>query len=170
MNKWQITRDTIPRFSDLMKFWGRVNKSGSCWTWKGRRLPSGYGSYCYQNWTVPAHRFSYFAVKLGYYPAPKSISGMDVCHSCDNRSCVRPSHLSLKPHAANQLEMKAKGRSTHGSRNGQSKLTEDVVREIREYFKYNPFKRGDYLYVAQLFGVNKTAIRMIVLRERWAHI
>lgn len=46
---------------------------------------------------VRAHRWSY-AHRVGPIPA-----GLEVDHRCNNRRCVRPSHLAAVTHAANTL-------------------------------------------------------------------
>lgn len=52
-----------------------------------------------------------------------------------------------------------------GVYNGNSKITEDDVREIRRM-------RGEYTYdqLAQMFGVSKSTIRDILCRKSWKHV
>jgi hypothetical protein len=50
--------------------------------------------------------------------------GLFVLHHCDNPACCRPSHLFLGTAADNSLDMKTKGRSMAGDRNGARKYPE----------------------------------------------
>jgi hypothetical protein len=140
-----------------------------------------------QTRTLHAHRLAYF---LTFGPIP---DGLWVLHHCDNPSCCRPDHLFLGTAADNVADMMAKGRNLsgmtvhperaakgerHGSRtkpegirrgqsNGQSKLTDDDVREIRLLYAAC---KGSQLEIAARFGVNQTLVSAIVRRVRWTHI
>lgn len=102
-----------------------------CWEWTGAKHPSGYGAFGWayrQGFCQRAHRFSWEAY---WEPIP---SGFQVLHRCDNRACVNPNHLFLGDHASNMLDRNLKGRQARqlGECQGQHKLTEELVREIRE--------------------------------------
>ena len=92
--------------------------------------------------------------------------GMEVCHTCDNPSCVRPSHLFLGSSKDNSQDMKSKDRHLKGSRNGNSKLNDSKVREIH---KMN--KQGlSQMKIAKAFGVGQATVWKILKGERWGHI
>lgn len=75
-----------------------------CWNWQGHIHPSGYGRFRDVGKATTAHRVAY-ALAHGSIP-----HGMLIMHSCDNRRCVNPAHLSLGTYADNNHDMMAKGR------------------------------------------------------------
>jgi hypothetical protein len=66
-----------------------------CWSWRGARTSSGYGNVYDGARTEKAHRIAYM---ITFGPVP---SGLEVDHTCHNRSCVNPWHLRVVTHAAN---------------------------------------------------------------------
>lgn len=103
--------------TDLMteRFWKRVNKTDSCWEWTGGLDTMGYGML-----RVPAPRSSNKKVRVSRYswelhngPIP---NGLFVCHTCDNKKCVRPDHLWLGTASDNMLDMHRKKRHSMAAR------------------------------------------------------
>lgn len=91
------------------RFWERVEKTDTCWLWKGYKLPKGYGMFCmgpkYAGHSQLAHRWAY-ELTHGEKPTDKQL----VLHSCDNPSCVNPDHLRLGTHADNLRDASSRGR------------------------------------------------------------
>lgn len=91
-------------------FWRRIPTGplDSCWEWRGARTEDGYGRFG-AHWR--AHVVSW---ELNHgRPVPP---GMQVCHHCDNPSCVNPWHLFLGTHQDNIDDKMRKGR--HGCGRG----------------------------------------------------
>lgn len=79
-----------------------------CWLWGGYVGPNGYGRFQLNNRSRSALRVSYIAHKG---PVP---DGMDVCHKCDERTCVNPDHLFVGTRRDNVLDCVRKGRHRTG--------------------------------------------------------
>lgn len=90
-----------------VRFWRYVTEGAGCWRWAGATRRDGYGQLCDRSSgkVVAAHRLSW--VLHNGRPIPP---GALVLHSCDNRRCVRPSHLWLGSASDNTKDMMQKGR------------------------------------------------------------
>ena len=91
-----------PPFARLMRSFDRDKETG-CWIWSGAKYKNGYGWIKAFGKPVSAHRLSY---ELHSGPIP---DGMEILHSCDNKSCVNPDHLRVGTHAENMREAADRG-------------------------------------------------------------
>lgn len=92
---------------DAYEFWAKQKVVGECWEWQGAVCADGYGSASVKGIaTHAAHRIAYILVH-----GPTASSHLFVCHTCDNRKCVRPEHLFLGTALDNARDRTAKGRS-----------------------------------------------------------
>lgn len=109
----------------------KVEKTDDCWIWNGAAKETGYGVLNDGTGrTIRAHRFAY-----EYFVGPIP-NGLDVRHSCHNRRCVNPEHLSVGTRRDNMRDMVEAGRYgpsrvRRGVANPHGKLTDDDVRAIR---------------------------------------
>lgn len=85
--------------------------------------------------------------------------GMVVMHSCDNRTCINPEHLSLGTHRDNALDMINKGRKRN------AKLTGKDVIWIRTHGKGMSLKQ-----LSEKFGVTEVNISKIKNKRTWKHV
>lgn len=93
------------------RFYEKVQKTESCWLWKGALNSRGYGSLGNgAGKRILAHRYSY-VLHRGEIP-----EGLIVCHTCDVRECVNPEHLWVGTHKDNSDDMFAKNRQGWTSR------------------------------------------------------
>jgi len=142
-------------------FWAQVSKRGrdDCWLWNRWKDKDGYGQIRRFGRKCRAHRVAY---ELTRGPIPK---GRFVLHSCDNPSCVNPQHLWIGTHTDNVRDMMNKGRNVylHGERNPHSKLTNEVVLEIRNAV-------GSSYSIARRFNISQSNISRIRARKTWPHV
>ncbi len=150
---------TIPLEDRFFDYVGSKTTSG-CILWKGRPDRGGYGKITNRRRTLKAHRVAY---ELLVGPIP---DGLDVLHHCDNPPCVNPTHLFLGTDADNVADMVAKGRHAYGERNGQSKLTAELVHEIRLRHQAGERQKD----ISEAISVTSACISDIVLRKRWRHV
>jgi len=109
-----------------LRFQSKVNKTDSCWLWTGYKSEAGYGYFRADKQRL-AHRVAWFYEHKSY---PTGV----LRHTCDNPPCVNPAHLLDGTQQDNMDDMKAKGRgkAPKGENNGQSKLTNAQVIELRK--------------------------------------
>lgn len=87
------------------RFEAKVQKTDGCWLWQGGLLPNGYGSFWLDGRNRTAHHAAHL-LYIGHVP-----DGLQVCHRCDVRACVRPDHLFLGTAKDNADDRDAKGRT-----------------------------------------------------------
>lgn len=131
-----------------------------CWEYQGSLDKDGYGRLCIQGKWTKTHR-------LAYIEFVGAISeGLQVLHKCDNPKCFNPDHLFLGTTQDNVDDMVKKGRGAKGSKVGNSKLTESVVKEILT----TDFKYGGIIKLAKHLNVHRSTIDHIIKNDTWKHI
>lgn len=134
---------------------------GQCWLYTGYTDAAGYGSFWLNGRMHPAHRVSLF-IHRGDWPPECAL------HACDNRRCVRPSHLFEGDQKANAADREAKGRGVIprrcGAKHPFAALTEVQVRDIRSALASNTESQSS---IARRFGVTRSAINSIKNGYTW---
>lgn len=153
-------------FKTLRRFWSKVEVRGleECWEWKAGTTEDGYGKF----WVSEdrragrAHRISYEMFHDMHLP-----EGQFVTHSCDNRVCVNPRHLSLGSPTSNMREKVERGRQAKGEDFDSSKLTKDDVVSIRKRYAQGGISQDD---LADEYNVSQRLVSFIVRGEQWSHV
>lgn len=154
-----------------LRFWRKVNRiddEDSCWDWTGSTTGSGYGEITVRKPVIMIASRASWELANGPIPA-----GLEICHSCDRPSCVRPSHLSAETHAVNMADMYAKGRRLPTSLKGEAhplaKLDPPTVLLIRRLRADGKLLRE----IASETGLGKSTVSRIINedpRGGWAHV
>lgn len=147
----------------LIRFTKYVEVTKGCWLWRGSRNAQGYGRFQVSTRKpIQAHRFA-FQVWHGDIP-----QDADVCHACDNPSCVNPAHLWAGTRAQNMQDSISKGRFKRalGTKHGLSRFNEADIRLMRGLHA-----RGfSYQHLADLFDCSKASVADIVKKRWWRHV
>jgi HNH endonuclease len=140
-----------------------------CWEWQGPKDKDGYGINGVAYPDQRAHRSSYIAFK------GEIQSGLFICHTCDNTSCINPYHLYSGTPKDNARDALERGlfpigpnpkKAVRGGRNRHAKLDDDKVRYIR-FLCDKGYKKSE---ISKFFYINKTQIQRIARRASWSHI
>jgi len=130
---------------------------GPCWQWLAGIDADGYGRFNYEGTNQKAHRVAW-KFFTGHFPRK------NLLHRCDNTRCVRQTHLYEGTQQDNVKDRDLRHRrNAVGEKNGSTKLTEKLVKYIRECTK--PGRT-----LAKLLGVSDATISAIRLRKTWRHV
>ncbi len=156
----------IPVKEKFDRHWLGEPNSG-CWLWDGAGSPNGYGQfsvgYGKTAQKIGAHRASYI-IHCGTIP-----DGMQVCHKCDVKCCVNPTHLFVGTAKDNMQDASRKGKMrgaenvARGELNSKAKLTTEKVLAIRA-----SSERAAVL--AERYGVTEMSIWCARTRRSWKHV
>lgn len=157
---------------DIERFWSHVDKAGDCWLWTAGKNGVGYGVFGIGGRKGRRWIASRFAYTITNGPIA---SGLNVCHQCDNPSCVNPAHLFLGTQGDNIRDMAKKGRhwvqknpgANDGERNPRATLTDAQVLAIRAEWSHGGVTQADLM---RRYGVSKHVIWGVVHRRRWQHL
>jgi len=149
---------TIDRFNDK---YIPVTECG-CWVWLGAiRGENNYGAMRINKRTIGAHRVSYM-IHHGNIP-----DEMQVLHKCDNRLCVNPEHLYAGNQKQNIRDMYNRGRNVYtgnkGTKHPSSKITEDIVIEIR-------LSKLSEKELCEKYKLSRSHVSRIINNKSWRHI
>ena len=89
----------------ILKYFDLPSDVSDCWIWKGTKNRKGYGQFRLHNKLRVVTRVMYFN-----YKGEGFNSDIQICHSCDNPSCINPSHLFVGTNQENQIDSVIKGR------------------------------------------------------------
>lgn len=149
----------LPVNPDITRFQKYVEKGeGECHRWKGGKDIKGYGIFFFKGKTWFAHRAS-----LILYDRIKSLNpALQIRHSCKNKDCVNPDHLSEGTREENCADKRRDGTNLSGDKCHFSKLNWEKVSEIR-----NKSETTSRKALAQEYKVSLSAISSIINRNSW---
>lgn len=148
---------------DQTRFLSYVQKDDSttgCWRWCGSKAITGYSNFFYRGTTYLAHRASLLIFKKVVNLTP----GLQVAHSCGNRDCVNPDHLSEKSRSENNgIDKREHGKDLSGDKCHFAKLDWDKVAQIRHKSSEGVSNKS----LSEEFRVSPSTVSSIVRNKSW---
>lgn len=138
-----------------------------CWNWTASATKNGYGNI---GWMFNGVRNNILAHRMSYELYNGSIPPeLVIRHTCDNTRCVNPNHLILGTYSENQTDMFDRWRDNkvYGIKQGQAKLTEQQVIDIRSKYIPNVYSMDK---LANEYGVRQSTISLIIREISWKHL
>lgn len=142
------------------RFYSKVTKTDTCWIWNASTR-QGYGAFKIAGQVESAHRVSY-VLATGKIIDENNV----ILHSCDNRLCVNPAHLSEGTQKDNVIDAIAKNRlydiSVHsGSRFKPGHKAKLTLKDKQEILKLVKDGKLSYREIGAMFGVDHTRVYQI---------
>ena len=136
--------------SDLSRFWDKVDlffgiTDEDCWNWKAGLSDKGYGRINVKRKARHAHKLIYIHFK------GEVRDDLQVMHTCNNPSCVNPSHLILGTNKDNQQYATLHGRSVNQFR---PKLTSQEVERCKRQSSVG----FTYQDIADILGCSRNTV------------
>lgn len=161
-SRWLALKEKTHRY---MSWQARFDASyipdpnSGCWLWIASYSSTGYPQMCEKGKTRRSSRLVYENL---ISPIPQ---GMYVCHKCDTPACVNPGHLFLGTPKDNAIDRvtKNRNRDQRGEKHNMSLLTSDQAMSI-----FNDPRMAKEICIE--YGVSRSAVTMIKLKRRWAHL
>lgn len=143
----------------------KLNPYSDCWEWQGSKR-CGYGRTIIgsrkdgSRKSISAHRLSY-QIYVGEIP-----EGYEICHKCDNPSCINPDHLFAGTRQDNIDDRERKHRNVVkiGEEQPRSKLTKKAVKDARHDHIVNGVS---FMALARKYGVSKKTIQNAINGVTW---
>jgi hypothetical protein len=116
----------------------------------------GYGRLQINGKMMRAHRFSY------EYFIGALDSNLDICHKCNNPSCVNPEHLRQDTTLSNVIDC------IYAKRRYKQILSVEEVIQIKKELQH--YYRGQCKDLAHFYKVSQETISAIKSGRSWTHI
>lgn len=160
----------MARKTNAERFHPKVDKRGpdECWPWTAYLSTRGYGQFKW--WTPGGERVSRQASRCALElhlgrPVPNHL---EAAHSCRNRACCNPAHLSEKTTAENEADKIRDGTALRGEKHHNARLTEPQALEILALYRLpDP---PSYKATARRYRINHSAISHLVRGLTWKHL
>lgn len=131
-----------------------------CWEWNGS-ISNGYG-YIHANGNPqPVHRLM-VRVRADHQISPE----WDVHHTCGNKLCIAPSHLSLVDRSEHRIEHQ-RDSLRQRDKDDDDGLSIQDIRDIRRRYEHTGINQYE---LADEYGIDQTFVSSIVRGKAYWYI
>jgi hypothetical protein len=134
----------------------KVMPGDLCWEWQGGVSRRGYGQFAMKRPDGKQNVMNAMRAAWLLFRGPIG-PGLDVCHKCDNKLCVRLDHLFLGTRVENHRDCVNKGRWP------TAKMTPQKVRELRRRREAGERVKD----IAASEGIPVSRVQNVVSRRTW---
>jgi hypothetical protein len=139
------------RRNQMTDIWSKIDigDENQCWNWlRGTR--NGYGHFCSNYQGFYAHRVVWELFNNKEAPKGKQFH---VMHSCNNKLCCNPKHLSIGTASKNTKDAVDDGLSY-----GNTRYSDEIIRKIRN-------DNRSQLKIAADYGISQSHISRIKRKQ-----
>ena len=135
----------------------------ACWEWLGPKDRYGYGRCSFNGGRWRSHQVS-FRIFKGPIP-----NGHQINHHCDNRICVRPTHIYSGTQLENIGDMLQRERNVahKGEKHSQASISEAQAKAIMRLIEADRLSHAE---IAKFIGCSRNVVANISCGRRWTHL
>lgn len=163
-------KDNLDKLLSKRNIIQRVEGLTPCWEWTGYK--STVGEYA-QTWIGKSIKVHRLIAQLHNLFTPEDMlftldSKYCVCHHCDNRICINPSHLWIGTSPQNTQDKVNKGRQHRmmGENHPMSKITNEQADEIRKLYSLGYMSQAE---IGFRYNMSARQISEIVRNKSYVH-
>ena len=153
--------------NNIKRLFGTIGEISSC----GCYLTSGNDRHGYSQTTISNNgkQYNVFLHRLMYWASNTQLdmNSLVIMHSCDQRNCINPDHLTLGTVRENNKDRDIKNPTTKGEGKSNAKLTEEQVKEIIDLYDTGKYTQSQ---VADKYNVTQTTISHILTNKSWSYL
>ena len=146
------------RYNSVDDVLRNTKRNGSCMEWQGGVNKEGYAACAAYGLfsSQLLHREVFALVKKERPPV--------VMHACDNPLCINPEHLFAGTPESNLLDKLVKGRQARGETNGNARLTQTKVNQIRAMRNK---RLCTYQEIQNKFDISRATVWRVLSETNW---